>query len=559
MATSQNNQQTGNTTVRLPLYGTLSTRAGNSTKDQRFINCIAESDKNETIKQTITQLFKRPGTVAAFSTTAGEGRGMLYFDGAFYIAVGNKLYKSPSTTPILTFPTSTGTVGMKLGDSTTLGQYLFVCDGTRAWVIETDGTITSIGDDMVDAIVISDGGTGYATAPAVSFTGGGGGVGLTATATILDGVVTGVTVDNPGSGYTEAPLVVFTGANTTPAVADAFLTGFPNPHVPSPSFMDGYMFLVKGTDIYNSYLDDPMKWSPSEFITAEMYPDPIIGLARQNNQLIALGQYSTEYFYDAGNTTGSPLSKNDAITFQIGLAAPNAVSEDERTVLWVAQSRLGGRSIWMIDGFQAKQLGANPVERLLDLETDMEAVTGFVVRTKGHYLYVLNLPTANRTVVYDMEEKVWTEWSSFNGTSHNVFSYAHAADDNGGKPYLLSNTTGAVVKLDPTVFTDVGSAIRYQVDTPRFDAGTYNRKVLYDITLVGDATSTSAVPQLVSVRWSDNDQQTYSPVRTLDLNKAKPILTQCGSFRRRSFEVYYDGDTDFRLEAVELTYSVGEH
>lgn len=554
-----NNQQTGSTTVRLPLYGTLSTRAGNSTKDQRFINCIAESDKNETIKQTITQLFKRPGTVAAFSTAAGEGRGMLYFDGAFYIAVGNSLYKSPSTTPILTFPTSTGTVGMKLGDSTTLGQYLFVCDGTRAWVIETSGTITSIGDDMVDSIVVSDGGTGYVTAPAVSFTGGGGGVGLTATATILDGVVTGVTVDNPGSGYTSAPLVVFTGANTTPAVADAFLTGFPNPHVPSPSFMDGYMFLVKGTDIFNSYLDDPMKWSPSEFITAEMYPDPIIGLARQNNQLIALGQYSTEYFYDAGNATGSPLSKNDAITFQIGLAAPNAISEDERTVLWVAQSRLGGRSVWMIDGFQAKQLGANPVERLLDLETDMTAVTGFVVRTKGHYLYVLNLPTANRTVVYDMEEKVWTEWSSFNGTSHGVFSYAHAADDNGGKPYLLSNTTGAVVKLDPTVFTDTGSAIRYQVDTPRFDAGTYNRKALSSLTLVGDATSTSVVPQLVSVRWSDDDQQTYSPVRTLDLNKSNPILTQCGTFRRRSFELYYDGDTDFRLEAVELTYSLGEH
>jgi hypothetical protein len=558
MATNYNNQQTGNTTVRLPFYGTLSTRAGDSTKDQRFINCIAESDKNETIKQTITQLYKRPGTVTAFSTATGEGRGMLYFDGAFYIAVGNKLYKSPSTTAILTFPTSTGTVGMKLGDSVALGQYLFVCDGTRAWIIETDGTITSIGDDMVDSITVDVGGTGYTTA-AISFTGGGGGVGLTATATIVGGVITGITVDTPGSGYTAAPAVVITGTNTTPASATAFLTGFPNPHVPSPSFMDGYMFLVKGTDIWNCYLDNPLKWSPAEFITAEMYPDPILGLARQNNQLIALGQYSTEYFFDAGNATGSPLSKNDAITFQLGLAAPNAISEDERTVLWVAQSRLGGRSVWMIDGFQAKQLGANPIERLLDLETDMDAVTGFVVRTKGHYLYVLNLPTANRTVVYDMEEKVWTEWSSFDGTSHNVFSYAHAADDNGGKPYLLSNTTGAVVKLDPTVFTDVGSAIRYQVDTPRFDAGTYNRKVLYDLTLVGDATSTSVVPQLVSVRWSDNDQQTYSPVRTLDLNKPNPILTQCGTFRRRSFEIYYDGNTDFRLEAVELTYSVGEH
>jgi len=553
-----NNQQTGNTTVRLPLYGTLNTRSGDSTKDQRFINCIPESNKNDTLKQTITQLYKRPGTVASFSTAAGVGRGIIYFDGAMYTAVGDKLYKSPSTTPILTFPTSTGKVGMKLGDSTTLGQYLFVCDGTRAWIIETNGTITSIGDDMVDSIVVSDGGTGYVSAPAVSFTGGGGGVGLTATATILGGVVTGVTVDNVGSGYTTAPVVVFTGASTTPALADAFLTGFPNPHVPSPSFMDGYMFLVKGTDIYNSNLDDPLKWSASEFITAEMYPDPIKGLARQNNQLIALGEYSTEYFYDAGNATGSPLSKNDAITFQLGLAAPNAVSEDERTVLWIAQSRLGGRSVWMIDGFQAKQLGANPIERLLDLETDTDAITGFVVRTKGHYLYIINLPTANRTVIYDMEEKIWLEWSSFDGVNHNMFSYIEAADDNGGKPSLLHSSTGQVVKLDPTVHVDVDNVIRYQVNTPRFDGGTYNRKMLSQLALVGDVTSTTTA-QSVSVNWSDDDQQTYSTPRTLNLNSPKPILTQCGSFRRRSFQVIHDADADFRLEAVELTFSFGEH
>ena len=550
-------KQTDDDSIRLPLYGTTATRSGNSTKDQRFLNCLVESDKSEVLKQTITQLYKRPGLTQVYTTAAGEGRGLIYFDGSTYAVVANKVYKCPSATPIITLTNSTGPVGLRLGDCVELGQYLFICDGVKAWIVETDGTVTAIGDDMVNNIIVDEGGTGYVDPVVISFTGGGGGVGLAATATLLGGVIVAIDVTTPGTGYTEAPVVVITGTNTTPASATAYLTGFPNPHVASPSFMDGYMFLVKGTDIYNSNLDNPKKWSADEFITAEMYPDPIIGLARQNNQLLAMGEYSTEYFFDAGNATGSPLSKNDAITIQIGLAALNTVSDHEKTVLWVAQSKLGGRSVWMIDGFQAKQIGANAIERILDLETNTAAITSIVARMKGHYLYIINLPTANRTVVYDMEEKTWTEWSSWNGTSHNMFSFSAECDDNSGKSLLLHNSTGVIYKLDPTVYKDGASAIRYQINTPRFDVGTYNRKHLKQLALVGDVTSAATQP--VNVRWSDDDQQTYSSVRVLDMNRSKPVLTQCGSFRRRSFELAFDGDADIRLEALELTYSTGEH
>lgn len=63
--------------------------------------------------------------------------------------------------------------------------------------------------DAVSSVTVNDGGSGYTTAPTISFTGGGG-TGATATATVADGVVTAINVTAGGSGYTTAPTVVIT-------------------------------------------------------------------------------------------------------------------------------------------------------------------------------------------------------------------------------------------------------------------------------------------------------------------------------------------------------------
>ena len=75
----------------------------------------------------------------------------------------------------------------------------------------------------VNSISIANAGTGYSTAPTVSFTGGGSGSGAAATATVSDGKIVAITVTNNGSGYTSAPTVVFStvgGASGAAAVAN---------------------------------------------------------------------------------------------------------------------------------------------------------------------------------------------------------------------------------------------------------------------------------------------------------------------------------------------------
>lgn len=74
----------------------------------------------------------------------------------------------------------------------------------------------------VGSVTITNGGSGYTSAPTVGATGGGG-TGFAATAEIENGVVVAVTVTNPGTGYTSAPTLSFTGGAGSGAAATANL------------------------------------------------------------------------------------------------------------------------------------------------------------------------------------------------------------------------------------------------------------------------------------------------------------------------------------------------
>ena len=69
--------------------------------------------------------------------------------------------------------------------------------------------------NTVAVINVTNGGSGYVTAPNVTFSGGGGGTGAQATAVINGGVVVAVLVTNGGTGYTSTPGVVFSSGAAT--------------------------------------------------------------------------------------------------------------------------------------------------------------------------------------------------------------------------------------------------------------------------------------------------------------------------------------------------------
>jgi hypothetical protein len=90
---------------------------------------------------------------------------------------------------------------------TGVGQFKFALVTSTNYNHQATATANPPSGGFITLINVTSGGSGYASTPAVTITGGGGS-GATATASPPSGgVVTGITVNNPGSGYTSSPTV----------------------------------------------------------------------------------------------------------------------------------------------------------------------------------------------------------------------------------------------------------------------------------------------------------------------------------------------------------------
>lgn len=344
---------------------------------------------------------------------------------------------------------------------------------------------------------------------------------------------------------------VFSTPSTYTEITDA---DFPTPHLPTPVFLDGYLFLAKsGTqDIYNSNLDAPLAWTAGDFISAEMYPDKIVALSKNNNYLYAIGSNSVEYFYDAANATGSPLARHTSAVQQFGTVSLASVVQTEKEVIMVGETYDGGHTVWTIDGFKEKEIGIPAVKSMLLAEgSNLPNIFCFALRVSGQKLYVICL--TNKTLVYSFNTEMWSEWRTGTG----AFLGNCATDGPTGSAYVLNATTGDLYTMNENIFLDDTTAINCQITTSRLDFDNINRKFMSRLSLIGDVPDDTLTDLAVTIQWSDDDYKTWSSSRTLTFTGDLPAIHQLGQFRRRAFRITYALPHLFRLEAMEVDINKG--
>lgn len=340
---------------------------------------------------------------------------------------------------------------------------------------------------------------------------------------------------------------IVTSSGTVTQVTDA---DFPSPHTATPVYMDGYIFLVKPStnEIYNSNLEAPLSWNATDFISAEMYPDGVVTLGRQTNQLVVFGTKTIEFFYDAGNATGSPLARTDQYVQQQGIASKDSLDSAEGILAWVSQSDAGQRYIVAMEGFTPKKISTEPIDRLLNSDPNITTSRGALVRIAGHLMYVLS--TDSMTLAYDFQTTLWYFFTSGN---QPIFFGKWAAEVNGDCVWQL-HSGNSECTMSQNTFQDIGTDFNVDIQTSIIDMDTMQYKQLTRVEVIGDWQVGSS--GTVTLSMSDDDYNTWKLTRSFPI-ASRMYGWRWGQFRRRAFKLSFIGNSPLRLEALELDINVG--
>jgi hypothetical protein len=390
-------------------------------------------------------------------------------------------------------------------------------------------------------------------------------------------------------------------------------------------YLDGtYYVMTPAGSIYGSAIDDPTTWSALNVIQSRMEPDGGVMLARQLNLIVAFSSYSTEFFYDAGNPTGSPLLPYTSAMLEIGCANAESVAQVENTLFFMGVSKAKGRSIYRMDGTTPQVISTPAIDRVLNADS-LANVSSYCIKLSGHGFYFLTLRTTGITLVYDFVSGQWSKWTQlaldgtknitaatwangqvtatvathgyldgdcivvassnptgYNGTyvinvvDANTFTYTLATNpgtyvgsatstvyletyfnmasytSGGGFDLVQDSTTGYVFAIDAGAYLDGAVPIKFRVRTAKFDAGDNKQKFFPRVEIIGDKVSSTSY-----IRYSNDDYQTWSAYRPVDMSAQRSQLTRLGRGRRRAFDMINYDNQPIRVEALELTVEEG--
>lgn len=338
------------------------------------------------------------------------------------------------------------------------------------------------------------------------------------------------------------------------------LANFPANIVKGWAYLDGTLYVMSRTNqIFGSAnLDDPTVWSALNVIIARNGSDPAVALTKHKEFVMALKANSTEFFYDNANPTGSPLSSLLGARIKYGCFSADSIQTIDDETFWMTAGEGGNYQIIRLTNLQPFIISTAGIERLLRYyQTSFTVMVSYSLKLAGHRFYCLsfNLPGFKQmTLVYDLDQKWWYVW--FDTTGTGIWPIADVAGPTStGKIVVQNYTTGNLheVAEDYVFPTDNGSIIPVSIYTPDHDFGTQRNKNLAAMQFRAD----SVVGSVLKVRFSEDDYETWSNFREVDLSLKLPQLVDCGSFRERAWHLLHDRPTSFRIKTVDLQLDVG--
>lgn len=383
--------------------------------------------------------------------------------------------------------------------------------------------------------------------------------------------------------------------DSTPTITEITDTEFPSKN--SKTLRDGVVVLdgtlyvladdnsTGNAEVWGSDLYDPTSWTALNFLTAEKEEDGGVYIGKHHDNVVVFGKRTIEFFYNAGNPTGSPLSPRYDISYNIGCSDGKSVWSEGDRLFFVGVSPSGMLSIYKLAGFQPQIVSDPPTDSFLTTAklVDEAEILGAGFSSGGRTFYIPTLyhlsvdatPVIkpDETLAYNEKTKTWSVWEHAsseiekfpvigwsittstdtggrgvfaNGNIFEIFDDFNPQDSVGASSYYVAD----YIEVGYFSNTDAsGDNITMKIRIGHIDHDTRKRKRFHECRYIGDEASSS---QTLTVRWADENHDTFQSDRTLDISNANAKLTRLGMARSRTWEIEYSGDEQIRYEGLEL-------
>lgn len=183
--------------------------------------------------------------------------------------------------------------------------------------------------------------------------------------------------------------------------------------------------------------------------------------------------------------------------------------------------------------------------------TDSSTCNGYILRISGHIFYIINLLNSQETWVYDQELSLWYKWASPTLGAFPMTKTIQASVSGQAATIVgQDQATGALWNLSQGVTQDNATNFEVRIETLPLDFGDMERDFYNRVEVVGDRQLTSAI---LNISYSDDDYNTFSVPRPLDMANPRVYSEMWGQSRRRVWRLSYIGNTPMRIYGLEFT------
>jgi hypothetical protein len=408
------------------------------------------------------------GTLWTATTVVTTGQQIYYGSNLYTVSTGGI---TGSTAP-------THTSGSAANGTSTL---------TYAGVVAT-ATVTQVGGKITE-VSMANRGSGYTTAPTVTFADSLGGSGSSATGTanlvanslqvtsITGTLYLGQTIQ--GAGVTANTIITSFGTGTggvgtynlnyTQSVSSETMYALNWTILPST---DGAFSGGNTVGTYDNYFvynrPDTQQFGSSDLLSPisnslsfgskDGSPDNLIALIIDHREIYLMGEASSEVWVDVG-TVPFPFQRIPGTSTQHGCAAKFSLSRLGNSFAYVSRNSRGQGQIMQMDGYKPTRISTHAVEQSLVNQYIDDAIA-WTYQLEGHECYVVTFPTLQLTWVFDATTQMWHKWLYLNNLGQYERHRGQCCAVFQGMVLVGDYSNGSIYELDPDNYTDNGQTIR---------------------------------------------------------------------------------------------------